>query len=138
VRRFWVAAVSGAYAGHGETYLDPHDVLWWSKGGELHGQSPQRIAFLRRVLEAGPAEGLDSVATYYLGGGQAGRYYLFYFDVNQPAEYEFDLAKGVSYRASLIDPWEMTVVPLAGTFEGKFTLKLPGKPYLAVRFEKMP
>jgi hypothetical protein len=56
--------------------------------------------------------------------------------VNQPAEYEFDLAKGSTYRADLIDPWEMTVTPLPGTFTGKFIMKLPGKPYLAVRFLK--
>jgi hypothetical protein len=22
---------NGAYMGHGETYLDAHDILWWSK-----------------------------------------------------------------------------------------------------------
>ncbi len=136
VRRFWLATVAGAYAGHGETYLDPGDILWWSKGGTLHGQSPARIAFLRKILEAGPAEGLNNVATYYMAAGQEGRYYLFYFDVNQPAEYEFDLAKGPHYRADLIDPWEMTITPVPGTFAGKFTLKLPAKSFQAVRFQK--
>jgi hypothetical protein len=137
VRRFWLGTVSGAYVGHGETYLDPDDILWWSKGGVLRGESPRRIAFLRKIVEAAPAEGLNNLSTYYLGAGQEGRYYLYYFDVNQPAEYEFDLAKGSEYRADLIDPWEMTVTPLAGTFSGKFTMKLPGKPALAVRFQKV-
>jgi hypothetical protein len=31
----------------------------------------------------------------------------------------------------------MTVSPIAGVFEGKFTMKLPGKPNLAVRFRKV-
>jgi hypothetical protein len=137
VRRFWLGTVNGVYVGHGETYLDPKDVLWWSKGGVLHGESPKRIAFLRKVVEAGPAEGLDNLSTYYLGAGQAGRYYLFYFDVNQPAEYEFDLARGVQYRADVIDPWEMTISPVAGTFTGKFKMKLPGRTYMAVRFERI-
>jgi hypothetical protein len=137
VRRFWVGTVSGAYVGHGETYLDASDVLWWSKGGVLHGESPQRIAFLRRILEEGPAEGLNNLSTYYLGAGREGRYYLFYFDVNQPAEYTFELAQGARYRAEIIDPWEMTITPVEGTFEGKFTMKLPGKPHLAVRFRKI-
>lgn len=135
VRRFWIATVSGAYAGHGETYLDPNDVLWWSKGGVLHGESPARIAFLRKILEGAPAEGLNNLSTYYLGAGQPGRYYLFYFDVNQPAEYAFELAKGPKYHADIIDPWTMTITPVEGTFEGTFTLKLPGKPYMAVRFQ---
>ena len=137
VRRFWMGTVGGAYVGHGETYLDPNDVLWWSKGGVLKGESPRRIAFLRKILESGPAEGLNNLSTYYLGAGQEGRYYLFYFDVNEPAEYEFDLAKGPQYRADIIDPWEMTITQVPGTFSGKFTMKLPGKPYLAVRFEKI-
>ncbi len=33
VRRFWETAVRGGYCGHGETYLHPEDILWWSKGG---------------------------------------------------------------------------------------------------------
>ena len=44
VRRFWLGTVGGAYVGHGETYLDPANILWWAKGGILHGQSPARIA----------------------------------------------------------------------------------------------
>ena len=137
VRRFWLGTVSGAHVGHGETYLDPGDVLWWSKGGVLHGESPRRIAFLRKILDTAPAEGLNSLSSYYLAAGQAGRYYLFYFDVNQPAEYTFDLARGAQYHADVIDPWEMTIAPVHGTFSGKFTMKLPGKPFLAVRFQKV-
>ena len=137
VRRFWIGTVSGAYVGHGETYLDPNDILWWSKGGVLHGESPARIEFLRKILAGAPAEGLNNLSTYYLGAGQEGRYYLFYFDVNQPAEYEFNLAPNVQYRADIIDPWQMTIAPVTGTFSGKFTMKLPAKPYLAVRFERV-
>jgi hypothetical protein len=136
VRRFWLGTVSGAYVGHGETYLDPNDTLWWSKGGVLHGASPTRIAFLRNIPESAQREGLNNISTYYLGAGQEARYYLFYFDLNQPAEYTFDLAKGVKYRAEIIDPWEMTITPVSGTFEGKFELKLPAKPFMAVRIQK--
>lgn len=136
VRRFWVGTVGGGYVGHGETYLDPNDILWWSKGGKLKGQSPARIAFLRKILEAAPAEGLNGVPGQNPGAGQPGRYYLFYFDSHQPAENDFNLASGVKYSADIIDPWEMTITPVPGTFEGRFTMKLPGKPYLAVRFQK--
>lgn len=54
VERFWLGFVQGGAVGHGETYLHPDDVLWWSKGGILHGQSAARIAFLRQVFEAAP------------------------------------------------------------------------------------
>ena len=53
--RFWEGFSPGGYVGHGETYVHPDDVLWWSKGGVLHGDSPARIAFLREIMEAGPA-----------------------------------------------------------------------------------
>jgi Domain of unknown function (DUF5060)/Domain of unknown function (DUF5605)/Protein of unknown function (DUF4038) len=137
VRRFWLGTVYGAYVGHGETYLDPRDILWWSKGGVLHGESPQRIAFLRKILDAAPPEGIDNISNYYPAAGVAGKYYLFYFDTHQPAEYEFDLAKGAQYQADILDPWAMTITPIAGVYEGKFTLKLPGKPNLAITFRKV-
>jgi len=31
----------------------------------------------------------------------------------------------------------MTITPISGTFAGKFTMKLPGKPFMAVRFQKV-
>ncbi len=33
VHRFWVTVIRGGYAGHGETYAHPQDLLWWAKGG---------------------------------------------------------------------------------------------------------
>jgi hypothetical protein len=133
--RFWLGTVGGGYVGHGETYLHPEDVLWWSKGGVLYGQSPERIAFLREILEQGPAEGLEPVGRW--GAGREGEYYLFYFGVHQPAEWTFDLPAENRYRVDIIDTWGMTMMPLEGTFEGRFKVGLPGKPYLAVRIRKV-
>ena len=133
VRRFWLGTVAGAYVGHGETYLDPGDILWWAKGGVLHGESVARIAFLRKIAEEFPLEGLSPIADKYPAGGVAGKFYLYYFDTHQPGRWEFDLPKTGPYKADLIDPWEMTSTPIQGTFEGKFTLPLPSKPNQIVR-----
>jgi hypothetical protein len=135
VHRFWLGTVGGGYVGHGETYLHPQDVLWWSKGGVLHGQSPARIAFLRQILQEGPAQGLDPVDRW--GAGQHGEYYLHYFGVRQPGRWTFDLPEGQSYQVEVIDTWEMTVTPLQGTFSGTFQVELPGRPYLAVRIRRL-
>jgi len=74
VRRFWDGIVNGGYVTHGETYYNDTETLWWAKGGRLTGESVPRIAFLRRILEAGPDEGLDPVKStgayrIMLGGG---------------------------------------------------------------------
>jgi len=53
--RFWRTAAAGGYCTHGETfYPDEKEIVWWAKGGELKGESPARIAFLRSVLESLP------------------------------------------------------------------------------------
>ena len=78
VHRFWQGTIAGTYVGHGETYLDPQDVLWWSKGGVLHGQSPARLTFLKKVLESAPPEGLEPIDKWQdlRTAGKAGEYYL--------------------------------------------------------------
>ncbi len=58
-RRFWLGVMAGCYVTHGETYLDPQQpldenttpTLWWAHGGTLKGTSPERIAFLRKLVE---------------------------------------------------------------------------------------
>jgi len=135
VRRFWLGVTLGAWVGHGETYLDRNDVLWWSKGGRLKGESAPRIAFLRKLIES--AGKLDPVpGAYYPCLARAGEEYLFYFDYHRPAEYTFDLPTESEFRAELIDPWQMRTTVLDGRYRGKAELKLPGEPYLAVRFRR--
>lgn len=55
--RFWWGAAMGAHVGHSETVLhngvdDDHQPLWWAKGGELAGISPERIRWFRSLWEA--------------------------------------------------------------------------------------
>ncbi|MFO7956188.1 MAG: DUF5605 domain-containing protein, partial [Candidatus Brocadiia bacterium] len=38
---------------------------------------------------------------------------------------------------TVIDPWEMTIGKVQGSFSGEFVLELPGRPYLAVRMRKV-
>ena len=64
VEKFWRGVTNGGYVGHGETYVtenpvklpnESSDILWWSKGGVLRGESPDRIKFLRSIIESAPA-----------------------------------------------------------------------------------
>ncbi|MBB3114196.1 hypothetical protein FHS18_006314 [Paenibacillus phyllosphaerae] len=135
VRRFWEGAVRGGYVAHGETYMDPDDIIWWAKGGKLHGSSPERIAFLRGIMEAGPKGGLDPLRFEWdlPCAGVEDEYYLFYFGFNQPKFREFQMKPGIEYQVEVIDTWNMTVERLEGTYEGKFRIELPGRQYMAVR-----
>ena len=56
VHRFWQSVCRGGFCTHGETYHREDEVLWWSKGGKLHGQSAQRISFLKEILYSLPGE----------------------------------------------------------------------------------
>ncbi len=155
VHRFWQAAIAGTYAGHGETYLHPQDILWWSRGGALHGASPPRIAFLRKILEAGPPEGLEPLDKWQDPhvAGKKGAYYLIYFGNEQPTEWSFNLPRaGINeplwLEADVIDTWEMTVKTQEGPFlvrptsnyvlscDKPQTIPLPGKPYMALRLRR--
>jgi hypothetical protein len=154
-RRVWLGVVAGCYVTHGETYLnaggseEEDDKIWWSNGGKLSGSSPARIGFLRKLLEEMTATGLEaSPEPYYLNAVSFAHgkkeidpkapppAILYYFDFHQPIQYTFPLGAG-SYRAELIDPWQMTIKPIDGSFSGKATLQLSGKPYQAIRFRSV-
>jgi hypothetical protein len=140
-RRFWEAVCRGAYAGHGETFTHPDGVLWWSHGGELHGESPPRLAFLRRILEETPGHGLrpftgawDEIAATIETGqsSEACAYYLFYYSFMRPSFRDFHFDDAASYEAEVIDTWDMTIEK-RGTFRGRFRIALPAKEYMAIR-----
>ena len=135
-RRFWEGAVRGGYVGHGETYVHPDDVLWWAKGGELRGSSPERIAFLRRILEEGPDVLEPSPLDWDIPrAGVEGEYLLYYFGFNQPTYRRFLLDPSSEYTIDVIDTWDMTVTRLDGTYSGRFRIPLPGKQFIAVRLQ---
>lgn len=151
-RRFWEAAVRGGYAGHGETYMHPDDILWWSRGGELHGESHERIRFLHRILSETPGVGLVNERSSVFSRGEkfnwddlaarpyekqyADRYYLIYFGMMRPSYRTYHLDDEYEYQVELIDTWEMTVKD-CGTFFGKFTVAMPGREYMALRMKRV-
>ena len=111
-------------------------VLWWSKGGVLHGESWSRLAFLRRIVEEGPAEGIEPIEGGFpwdrTAGGGRGDYRLIYFGEHQPRHWTNGLPEEGRYEVDVIDTWEMTMETI-GTFEGKAEMELSGKPFLALR-----
>ncbi len=149
VLRHWLGFACGGYVGHGETYWNEEERLWWSKGGELHGESVPRLAFLRRIIEAAPAPGLfplpadHNIRQPIIEGGwnkvSAGHngtdYYLLYLGMHQPRFRNFSLPEG-SYRIDILDTWNMTIEPFSEHVSGQVQVELPRKKYLAVRIER--
>ncbi len=136
VHRFWICWTRGAYCTHGETYLHPDNVLWWSKGGKLYGKSPERIAFLHHIMKDAPTEQLYpfhnewNKQTYLY---KTGEYYLHYFGNSQQAAAKLRLPTDKEYEIEIIDVWEMTIKKLDDSFSGEVEVPLPQKPYMAVR-----
>ncbi|WP_372638321.1 DUF5605 domain-containing protein [Cohnella sp.] len=139
VRRFWEGAIRGGYVGHGETYVHDEDILWWSKGGILHGASPKRIEFLKTLMEEGPAHGWNPIPGAWdaPSAGIRDEYILHYYGFNQPRFKVYRMKPGIQYHVDVIDTWNMTVTRQEGVYEGIFRVELPGRPYMAVRLTKM-
>jgi len=162
VFRFWEGTIAGTYVGHGETYQNSSNILWWSKGGVLRGQSPRRLAFLRQVLEESPLEGIEPIDKWQNPeySGQPGKYYLIYFGKARPTEWEVKLPKPqqgkgssldseMKFRAEVLDTWNMTTTSIDSVFtlrkktdyffadkEGQ-KIPLPGRPYMAIRLKRI-
>lgn len=132
VRSFWRGTMAGAYVGHGETYKHPDDILWWSKGGVLRGESPARIAFLKRIMtEAPPFEQLEpqpAPAPTVLALARPGLHYMYHF--SDPTEITVFLPGEQPYQVDAIDTWEMTVTRLGSVDPGEVPLLAPKGDYV--------
>jgi hypothetical protein len=164
VHRFWTTVMRGGYAGHGETYADPDDVIWWAKGGTLHGESWKRINFLLRLMQEDSLQGLEPMGMNdqwpwsRISGARdlGGKVSLIYFGEHQPNQWTTGLPTDeASYEVDLIDTWNMTVTPATriaahiphpqrhgdvvrgGKAEAAFGIELPGCPNLALRVRKL-
>lgn len=151
VRRFWESFMRGGHAGHGETYTDENDILWWSHGNILKGTSPERIQFLLDICKETPGKYLKSGIGLFdevvaVAGEKvnevspwsccpAYEYEIHYLGFTQPSYRYFYLPEGQAYEFEIIDTWNMTVTP-AGIHSGDTKIDLPQKQYIAIRMKK--
>jgi hypothetical protein len=158
VHRFWLTVMRGGYAGHGETYMDPEEKIWWAKGGVLKGKAWKRIGFLRDLIEQDVKNGLTPLGSVHdwpwsrVSAAQDGEVRFIYFGEHQPSIWALGLPQDTGkYQIDLVDTWAMTVnrlkpvsAPLnhplrhgdsirPATPDAAFAVELPEKPYLALR-----
>ena len=125
-QRFWLGTMSGCYVGHGETYKHPQDILWWAKGGVLHGESPKRIQWLKDFMaKAPPFHELqplgDDKGRFLLA--KPNEYYLLYCLGGRPQTVQ--LAGTQPYKVDAFDPWEMTEWAVGTAQPGEFKTAAP-------------
>ncbi len=138
VERFWSATVRGGYLTHGETYYREDEEIFWAKGGTLSGESPARVAFLRRLVEESPTRRIDPLASDWdvPWGGVAVQYILLYFGARQPLFRIVSLPHGMTARIDVIDTWKMTIEEVPGVHEGTVRISMPARPYVALRLRR--
>lgn len=138
-RRFWETALRGGYPGHGETMTGHDDILWWSHGGKLYGESPARISFLKQILEKVPGNGLrldDFMRTDELRAVPAektykGRFLLFYYSFMRPGSRLMHIDDTTEFDVYVLDTWNMTQ-EYRGSHKGEFRIELPKRQYMAI------
>ena len=154
VRRFWEAFVRGGYAGHGETYENDIDILWWSHGGVLHGKSEPRMDFLKKIMKETPGKFLKQVPRMFdevVGIPYQTKvpeqvsffdpvvyydYELHYYTYSRPSNKEFDFEENEKFQIDVIDTWNMTVTD-HGVHSGYTKIQLPGREYMAIRLRRV-
>lgn len=119
---FWMAGLSGGYPTHGETLpneADTAEVRWWAKGGNLTGESPERIALFKTIMEEAPVKEMkpqliDNGNPKNLNNNiyifsKPGAYYLAYTaDTDQTVE--INLTGENNYKMDVIDAWNMQII----------------------------
>lgn len=137
VNRFWTIYCRGGYASHGETYENPDNILWWSKGGKLYGESPARLAFLLKIMKETPTQALIPLHTLWNKEtnlfSENKDYFLFYYGNSQQASALMRLPEDKKFQIEVIDAWNMTIDKIEGEYSGETEIPLPQRPYMAVR-----
>jgi len=64
-----------------------------------------------------------------------GEYYLYYYGNTQQKLARFKMPGNIKFKFEVIDTWNMTITPVEGTFSGSTEIKMPGRPWMAVRIK---
>lgn len=158
LQRIWTGLMGGTYVTHGECFAHGDDdytgYAFLATGGRFQGECPQRIPFLRSILDALPhAPRLADQSWDPLTATAGEGHYLIYFGQEKPAKWVFNLPtrnarwprleEGKQLHVDIIDTWNMTTTRCKYTFttqsdgtryrmvdsQGR-AVTLPRKPYI--------
>lgn len=142
VDSFWKLMAHGAYATHGETYLDHPNTdrpIWWAHGGQLHGESYKRINFLADVFAKYQLSDVEPIGIQtadwelYAGQSRDQSHVVIYFGTSQPRFENLPfLASGKQYTAQLVNTWDMTITPFEPVLDQSKWFEMPAGKYQAL------
>lgn len=163
VHLIWQGVIAGTYVTHGESFIYNNnlDTLFLGNGGKFRGTSWQRVAFLRKLVEAGPGPWeLSDISRDNHTSTAGNGYYIIYFGKEMNDTWLFSLPvknskyeklkPGTRFKVEIIDTWDMTIQPCPLTFETGAVndyryydkemkkVRLPLKPYMALRITEIP
>ena len=135
--RLWQITVNGGFGTHGEALVQPETGLrFFSEGGKLVGISAEQLKVLKKVIDESPGPlkpiGKDWRLSNLLCGVE-NKYYVYYFGDYQINEWRFtELPENVEFHAKLVDTQTGKIVLIPGKIKMDDTIKLPGKPNMAM------
>lgn len=139
VRRFWEGTIAGGYLTHGETFFSEDDIIFWSKGGTLRGESLPRLRFLRDIVEASPTGYIEPLTGDWDApwAGAAGEYILISFGGARPLFRHVPVPEGMTAKIDVIDAWNMTIDEVPGEHTGLVRVALPARPHTLIRLRRV-
>ena len=114
--RHWRSAMAGGYATHGEAFIrDNNRDIFWAYGGDLIGESPKRLKYLREIIERCPFEEMqrdfvNSDACNYYALRKGYDFYLIFSRRKLPGKHlwvaEWTAPReGIRYKLTAYDAW---------------------------------
>lgn len=129
LHRIWQAMINGGFATHGETFRTADDVVFWSKGGSLRGDSVARIGFLRALFEELSEKGVKPQASIQRMGLEAEGKNI---DMDQVQAAALDPGAPESVRSVL--PWCFTLGDPRSVYLTYFGVHQPSEVTAAVPY----
>lgn len=119
VLRHLLAYMAGAYATHGEVYVKNSNNrdLFWSYGGELIGESPRRLKFIKEIFESCPFQEMEidyrnTDGHHIFSLSKKEEFYLLFFRYDMPGKHPIigPLDGSKVYDVTLYDVWNCKVI----------------------------
>jgi hypothetical protein len=134
-QRHMLTFMAGGYATHGECFVvdGNRTDIFWSYGGDMVGESAQRIGYFKKIVETMPFGRMepdltrgDGITKFCVRCGYDTLFFLFTPECpvkDRDFSAGYIAGKQRSYKATVYDLWDMKTVQTSTTDTGAFEVK---------------